>query len=107
MAPQGAPSPFQPSPVSKSRFTRQYPLGPRTVLLGCSDSSFRQSIVFWSGVAVLDPKFAQDSESGRRLHLKRIPLTILLALKMLSSMFFIVDTGSFNVTPLFLAFCRS
>ena len=37
-----------------------------TVLLGCSDSSFRQSIVFWSGVAVLDPKFAQDSESGLR-----------------------------------------
>ena len=35
-------------------------------LLGCSDSSFRQSIVFWSGVAVLDPKFAQDSESGLR-----------------------------------------
>ena len=39
-----------------------------TVLLGCSDSSFLQSIVFWSGVAVLqvDPKFAQESESGLR-----------------------------------------
>jgi hypothetical protein len=37
-----------------------------TVLLGCSDSSFWQSIVFWSGVAVLDPKFAQESESGLR-----------------------------------------
>jgi hypothetical protein len=37
-----------------------------TVLLGCSDSSFRQSIVFWSGVAVLGPKFAQESESGLR-----------------------------------------
>jgi hypothetical protein len=28
--------------------------------------SSRQSIVFWSGVAVLDPKFAQESESGLR-----------------------------------------
>eukprot|EP01047_Picozoa_sp_COSAG01_P044493 COSAG01_NODE_4025_length_5425_cov_242.536050_7_plen_289_part_00 len=41
-------------------------LVPCTVLLGCSDSSFRQSIVFWCRVAVLDPKFAQESESGLR-----------------------------------------
>eukprot|EP01047_Picozoa_sp_COSAG01_P028310 COSAG01_NODE_1898_length_8965_cov_8.656366_2_plen_108_part_00 len=31
-APQGAPSPFQTSPVSKSRFTRHYPCEPRTVV---------------------------------------------------------------------------
>jgi hypothetical protein len=38
---------------------------PPARILG-SDSSFRQSIVFWSGVAVLNPKFAQESESGLR-----------------------------------------
>ena len=37
-----------------------------TVLLRWAAHFSRESIVFWSGVAVLDPKFAQESESGLR-----------------------------------------
>jgi hypothetical protein len=39
VAPQGAPSPFQTSPVSKSRFTRQYPCEPRIQYKRLSRSS--------------------------------------------------------------------
>jgi hypothetical protein len=37
-----------------------------TVLLRWAAHFSRESIVFWSGVADLDPKFAQESESGLR-----------------------------------------
>jgi hypothetical protein len=53
VAPQGAPSPFQTSPVSKSRFTRHYPCEPRTAVpisdsaesqdAGCSEEMSRHS----------------------------------------------------------------
>jgi hypothetical protein len=36
-----------------------------TFAMGCPLQA-RESIVFWSGVADLDPKFAQESESGLR-----------------------------------------
>jgi hypothetical protein len=36
------------------------------VLLRWAAHFSRESIVFWSGVVVLDPKFAQESESGLR-----------------------------------------